>query len=138
MTEITTHSTIETEQLGEKVAKILQPGDVITFSGNLGAGKTTFTRGLARGVGYLGDVTSPTFTIINEYFGGRLDLVHVDAYRLSNIDDLFETGFFDYQDRGCVSVVEWNENVKLESNIKIDITYVDESTRLIRLEGKEF
>lgn len=138
MTEITTHSAIETEQLGEKVAEILQPGDVVTFSGNLGAGKTTFTRGLARGVGYLGDVTSPTFTIINEYFGGRLNLVHVDAYRLSGIDDLFETGFFDYQDRGCVSVVEWNENVKLESDIKIDITYVDESTRLIRLEGKTF
>ena len=109
--EYITNSPEETEKLGAALAAKLTPGTVIAYRGDLGAGKTAFTRGLAKGLGYGGRVTSPTFTIVNEYEGGRLPLFHFDMYRLADADALFDIGWEDYLDRGGVCVVEWSENV---------------------------
>lgn len=106
-----TKSAAETEALGERLAKALRGGEVIAYTGDLGAGKTAFTRGLARGLGITGRVTSPTFTIVNEYEGGRLPLFHFDMYRLSSSDELYEIGWEDYLARGGVCAVEWSEQV---------------------------
>ena len=106
-----TKSEGETEALGARLADKLAPGAVIAFTGDLGAGKTAFTRGLARGLGIADRVTSPTFTIVNEYEGGRLPLFHFDMYRLSSSDELFDVGWEDYLARGGVCAVEWSENV---------------------------
>ena len=106
-----THNEAETEALGARLAAALSPGAVVAYRGDLGAGKTAFTRGLARGLGYAGRVTSPTFTIVNEYEGGRLPLFHFDMYRLESADDLFDIGWEDYLDRGGVCAVEWSEQV---------------------------
>ena len=105
------HSTQETEAIGEELAQKLRGGDVLAFTGSLGMGKTAFTRGLARGLGCRGRVTSPTFTIVNEYEGGRLPLFHFDMYRLEDADSLFDIGWEDYLDRGGVCAVEWSEQV---------------------------
>ena len=94
-----THNEIETEALGETLARRLGPGDVVAYRGDLGAGKTAFTRGLARGLGCTGRVTSPTFTVVNEY-EGRLPLFHFDLYRLEGEDALYDIGWEDYLDRG--------------------------------------
>ena len=110
--EFITHSPEETEAIGEKLAKNLTPGTVLAYRGDLGAGKTAFTRGLARGLGYTEPVTSPTYTIVNEYLGGRLPLFHFDMYRLVSDDDLWDIGWEDYLDRGGVCAVEWSENVR--------------------------
>jgi len=107
--EYLSHSEQETEALGQTLAEILSPGAVVACRGGLGMGKTAFTRGLARGLGYPGRVTSPTFTIVNEYEGGRLPLFHFDLYRLEGEDDLFSIGWEDYLNRGGVCVVEWSE-----------------------------
>ena len=106
-----THSADETEALGERLAKTLHGGEIIAFTGDLGAGKTAFTRGLARGLGIPMRVTSPTYTIVNEYTGGRLPLFHFDMYRLSSSDELYEIGWEDYLARGGVCAVEWSEQV---------------------------
>ena len=106
-----THSPAETERLGEKLAEKLTPGAVLAYRGELGAGKTAFTRGLARGLGYTDPVTSPTYTIVNEYLGGRLPLFHFDMYRLSSAEDLWDIGWEDYLDRGGICAVEWSEQV---------------------------
>ena len=106
-----THNEAETEALGARLAAALSPGAVVAYRGDLGMGKTAFTRGLARGLGYPGRVTSPTFTIVNEYEGGRLPLFHFDMYRLESADDLFDIGWEDYLDRGGVCAVEWSEQV---------------------------
>ena len=106
------HNEAETEALGARLAAVLSPGDVVAYRGGLGMGKTAFTRGLARGLGYSGRVTSPTFTIVNEYEGGRLSLFHFDMYRLEDADSLFDIGWEDYLDRGGVCAVEWSENVR--------------------------
>lgn len=119
-----TDSEQTTEQLGEKLAERLVPGAVLAFTGDLGAGKTAFIRGLARGLGFAGRVTSPTFTIVNEYVGGRLPLFHFDMYRLKSAEELFEIGWEDYQNREGVCAVEWSENVAEalpETCIHIDI-----------------
>ena len=100
-----------TEQLGALMAQRLQPGDVIAYYGDLGAGKTAFTRGLAAGLGICDRVTSPTYTIVNEYLSGRLPLFHFDMYRLGSADELFDIGWEDYLERGGVCAVEWSENV---------------------------
>ena len=107
----TTNSPEETEALGASLAQELEPGAVLAFTGDLGAGKTAFVRGLARGLGCPGRVTSPTFTIVNEYEGGRLPLFHFDMYRLGSADELFDIGWEDYLARGGVCAVEWSENV---------------------------
>ena len=121
----TTHSAAETEALGERLASRLTGGEVIAYTGDLGAGKTAFTRGLARGLGITDRVTSPTFTIVNEYDGGRLPLFHFDMYRLSSSDELYDIGWEDYLARGGVCAVEWSEIVSdaLEENelIRVDI-----------------
>ena len=121
----TTQSAAETEARGERLAARLTGGEVIAYTGDLGAGKTAFTRGLARGLGITDRVTSPTFTIVNEYEGGRLPLFHFDMYRLSSSDELYDIGWEDYLARGGVCAVEWSEIVSdaLEENelIRVDI-----------------
>ncbi len=122
--EFITHSAEQTEHLGSLLALQLKPGDVIAYTGDLGAGKTAFTRGLARGLGIDGAVTSPTYTIVNEYLSGRMPLFHFDMYRLGSSDELFDIGWEDYLVRGGVCAVEWSENVDDvldEDTIRIDI-----------------
>lgn len=108
---VNTHSPEETELVGETLAKTLSPSTVVALFGELGAGKTAFVRGLARGLGVAERVTSPTFTIVNEYTSGRLPLFHFDMYRLKSADELFDIGWEDYLARAGVCVVEWSENV---------------------------
>ena len=132
-----THSPEETEKLGAALARRLQPGSVIAYTGDLGAGKTAFTRGLAKGLGYTQPVTSPTYTIVNEYLGGRLPLFHFDMYRLASSDDLWDIGWEDYLERGGVCAVEWSENVSdaMVGAILVAISKVDDDTRDISIEG---
>ena len=137
--EFITHSAAETEALGAKLAAVLQPGDVIAYLGDLGAGKTAFTRGLARGLGIAEAVTSPTYTLVNEYLDGRLPLFHFDMYRLSDADELFDLGWEDYLARHGVCAVEWSENVweALENPITVQIRTDadDEALRRITITG---
>ena len=136
--EYRTHNELETERVGEALAHTLVPGTVIAFTGDLGAGKTAFTRGLARGLGVTDRVTSPTFTIVNEYMGGRMPLFHFDMYRLESADELFDIGWEDYLRRGGVCAVEWSEKVSdaLTGAIWIDIRRGDgENDRIITVEG---
>jgi len=133
------HSTEETEALGYQLAEYLRPGDVIAYYGDLGAGKTAFTRGLARGLGCTGRVSSPTFTIVNEH-EGRLPLFHFDMYRLGDEEELFDIGWEDYLRRGGVCAVEWSERVEgalPAEAITITIRRHDENEnwRLIAIEG---
>jgi len=134
-----TNSPEETEKIGAALGKILTPGTILAYRGDLGAGKTAFTRGLARGLGYGEPVTSPTYTIVNEYLGGRLPLFHFDMYRLRSSDDLWDIGWDDYLDRGGVAAVEWSENVSdaLEDAILITIHKTGETSRRIEIEGGE-
>lgn len=137
--EFITHSAAETEALGAKLAAVLQPGDVIAYLGDLGAGKTAFTRGLARGLGIAEAVTSPTYTLVNEYLDGRLPLFHFDMYRLSDADELFDLGWEDYLARRGVCAVEWSENVweALDNPITVQIRTDadDEALRRITITG---
>jgi len=132
-----TNSPQETEALGAALAKILTPGTVIAYRGDLGAGKTAFTRGLARGLGCTDLVTSPTYTIVNEYLNGRLPLFHFDMYRLASSDDLWDIGWEDYLDRGGICAVEWSENVEdaMENALYITIEKTGEESRRITIEG---
>ena len=104
------HSVSDTEALGRQLARKLRPNTVVACHGGLGMGKTALTRGIAQGLGYTGRVTSPTFTIVNEYLG-KTPVFHFDMYRLDDSDALFDIGWEDYLDRGGVCVVEWSENV---------------------------
>ncbi len=133
------NSPAETEALGEQLAARLSAGAVIAYRGDLGAGKTAFTRGLARGLGCRELVTSPTYTIVNEYLGGRLPLFHFDMYRLASSDDLWDIGWEDYLDRGGVCAVEWSENVAdaLEDPMTVTIEKTGEESRKITIEGGE-
>ena len=137
--EIITNSPIETEAAGAALAAQLKPGGVIAFTGDLGAGKTAFTRGLARGLGVEERVTSPTFTIVNEYEGGRLPLFHFDMYRLGSADELFDIGWEDYLARGGVCAVEWSENIAdalEEGTIRVDIRRgAHDDQRIITITG---
>ena len=136
--EFITNSPEETEALGAALGKRLPAGTVIAYRGDLGAGKTAFTRGLARGLGCTEQVTSPTYTIVNEYLGGRLPLFHFDMYRLTSSDDLWEIGWEDYLDRSGICAVEWSENVAdaMEQPLNITIEKLGEDTRRITLEGE--
>lgn len=129
----------DTEQIGEKLAAKLKGGEIIAFRGDLGAGKTCFTRGLAKGLGYGGVVTSPTFALINEYRGGRLDIFHFDMYRVDSWESLYSTGFFEYLDEGGVVVAEWSENIEgaLNKDITIYVTLekTGENSRTITICG---
>ena len=135
--EYITHSPLETEAVGAALAAVLRPGTVIAYRGDLGAGKTAFTRGLARGLGCQEIVTSPTYTIVNEYLGGRLPLFHFDMYRLASSDDLWDIGWEDYLERGGVCAVEWSENVAeaMEDAITVRIEKLGEESRRITVEG---
>ncbi|MCF2661373.1 tRNA (adenosine(37)-N6)-threonylcarbamoyltransferase complex ATPase subunit type 1 TsaE [Pseudoflavonifractor phocaeensis] len=110
--EYITNGTGETEELGCRLGRVLEPGAVVAYTGDLGAGKTAFTRGIAQGLEIPEQVTSPTFTIVNEYEGGRLPLFHFDMYRLGSSEELFDIGWDDYLARGGVCAVEWSENVE--------------------------
>ena len=135
-----TNSPAETESIGAALGKIIESGTVIAYRGDLGAGKTAFTRGLAKGLGCTEIVTSPTYTIVNEYLGGRLPLFHFDMYRLRSSDDLFDIGWEDYLDRGGVCAVEWSENVDdaMEDAVYITIEKLGEDSRKITIEGGDF
>ena len=134
-----TNSPAETEAIGAALGKIITSGTVIAYRGDLGAGKTAFTRGLAKGLGCTEIVTSPTYTIVNEYLGGRLPLFHFDMYRLRSSDDLFDIGWEDYLDRGGVCAVEWSENVAhaMEDAITVRIEKTGDESRRITIEGGE-
>ena len=138
--EYLSHSPEETEQLGEQLGRTLRPGSVVAYRGDLGMGKTAFTRGLARGLGCTCRVTSPTFTIVNEY-SGALPLFHFDMYRLDSSDDLFDIGWEDYLSRGGVCAVEWSERV--EDALPDDTLWVSlargngENDRIITVTGGE-
>ena len=136
---ITTNSPEQTELLGKKLAELLRPGDVIAYYGDLGAGKTAFTRGLAAGLGIREAVTSPTYTIVNEYLSGRMPLFHFDMYRLSSSEELFDIGWEDYLARGGVCAVEWSENVADALTDAISITIEKDPAQLdwrkITIEG---
>ncbi|MCI6256492.1 MAG: tRNA (adenosine(37)-N6)-threonylcarbamoyltransferase complex ATPase subunit type 1 TsaE [Clostridiales bacterium] len=138
--EYCSNSVAETESLGEELARRLEPGAVVAFSGDLGAGKTAFVRGMARGLGIGERVTSPTFTIVNEYEGGRLPLFHFDMYRLGSADELYDIGWEDYLVRGGVCAVEWSENIREaleEGCILVDIRRGEnDGQRIIRI-GRE-
>ena len=138
--EFITTSPEETEAVGQALGKVLQPGTVLAYTGDLGAGKTAFTRGLAKGLGCTDMVTSPTYTIVNEYLSGRLPLFHFDMYRLHSSDDLWDIGWEDYLDRNGICAVEWSENVDdaLENPLNITIEKTGEESRRITIEGGEF
>ena len=138
--EYLSHSPEETEHIGEMLGRRLRPGTVVAYRGGLGMGKTAFTRGLARGLGCAGRVTSPTFTIVNEY-DGATPLFHFDMYRLGSTDELFDIGWEDYLTRGGVCAVEWSERV--DDAMPADTLWVDiargtdESDRIITITGGE-
>lgn len=126
----------ETAQVAERLAAELGPGSVVAVRGDLGAGKTCFVQGLARGLGYTGSVTSPTFTLIHEYRGGRLPLYHVDLYRLTDPQQAVAIGLEDYFDAGGVTVIEWPERVArlLPAHTRwIEIKITGSSTRELTL-----
>ncbi len=129
---------VETEALGQTIAHFLIPGTVIALFGELGAGKTALIQGIAAGLGIQEPVTSPTFTIVNEYHGGRLPLFHFDLYRLGGEDELYDIGWEDYLHRGGVCAVEWSERAPqlFQDDIRIFIMRGDtEQERIITIEG---
>ena len=143
---IYTSSEAETEQAGAELAKALRPGAVVALYGGLGAGKTAFVRGMARGMGIPARVYSPTFTIVNEYRGpteqggGPAELCHFDMYRLDGAEELFNIGWEDYLRRGAVCAVEWSENVEEAfegDEIRVHIEADGESRRKITIEDGE-
>lgn len=139
MNKIITTSPEETIEFAKKIGAVLKKGDVIAYKGGLGAGKTTFTRGLAMGVGLEDEVYSPTFALINEY-AGDVNIYHFDMYRIENTDDLETTGFFDYPMEDSIFVIEWSENIidaLPENTIFIQINRIDDETREIIIEGDE-
>ncbi len=137
MIKITTHSPEETIRAGEKLGSLLGPGDMIAYKGGLGAGKTTFTRGIAIGMGLGDNVTSPTFALVNEYRGDKMNLYHFDMYRIENGDDLESTGFYDYPFEENAAVIEWSENIVEflpDSTIYVTIDTLGENEREITIE----
>lgn len=137
----TSHSAEETEQIAYNLAKSLCGGEIITLDGDLGAGKTAFVRGLARGLGISDRVSSPTFTIVNEYRSGKIPLLHFDVYRVGSAEEMYDIGWEDYISQGAVVVVEWAKNIHDIFDfdcIKIDITKdlsVSEDYRQISVRG---
>lgn len=130
---IVTRSEEETLKVGTSIGAKLKPGDVISLNGDLGAGKTYMTKGIAVGMGVLDYITSPTFIIVNEY-EGRMPLYHFDVYRINDIDEMYEIGFDEYLYGNGVCIVEWGkvvEELLPEYAIKIDITKIDDNTREI-------
>ncbi len=140
--EFITNSEDETRAAAVETAKRLKIGDVILYEGEMGAGKTAFTKGLAEFFGTDSEVTSPTFALVHEYTG-RVPIFHFDLYRISGYDDLYAVGFFDYLDRGGIIAAEWSENVpgledELENVVKVRIEKLSENGRKIIVSGKCF
>lgn len=132
------NSPCDTQKIARELAAQFKGGEVVAFYGDLGLGKTCFVKGLAEGLGYTGDVSSPTFAIINEYLGGRLNLYHFDMYRVTGWDDLYSTGYFEYMEAGGVLAIEWSENIENalpEDVIKVTIRRIDENSREIKITG---
>ncbi|MBQ9977118.1 MAG: tRNA (adenosine(37)-N6)-threonylcarbamoyltransferase complex ATPase subunit type 1 TsaE [Clostridia bacterium] len=139
MFKFVTNTPEETENLAEKLAQTLKGGEIIAFKGSMGMGKTCFTRGLAKGLGFNGQVSSPTFAIVNEYLGGRLPLYHFDMYRIESWEDLYSCGYFDYMEMGGVIAAEWSENIEnaLEGKvITVSIEKISETKREIIISGE--
>ena len=133
-----TNSAEETKNLAAKIANELSGGEVIAMKGDLGAGKTCFVSGLADALGFVGEVTSPTFAIINEYLGGRLAVYHFDMYRVTSWEDLYSTGYFEYLEAGGVVAVEWSENIEAalpDNYITVEILKNADGGRTINVEG---
>lgn len=131
------NSPADTKKIAADLAATLSGGEVIAFYGDLGMGKTCFVTGLAEGLGFTGEVSSPTFAIINEYIGGTLNLYHFDMYRISGWDDLYSTGYFEYMESGGVLAVEWSENIESalpDDVIRVTIKRLDEARREITVE----
>lgn len=136
---IISHSPDETIEYAKKIGALLKCGDVVAYKGGMGAGKTTFTRGLAQGLGLADEVISPTFALVNEY-RGKITLYHFDMYRIENTDDLETTGFYDYPLENSVFAIEWSENIAdalPKSSVVIEIKYINENERQIIVEGDE-
>ena len=134
-----TNSDKETEAVGEQFGRTVKDGTVVAMYGDLGAGKTAFVRGMARGMGITERVSSPTFTIVNEYLGDRT-LIHFDMYRLGSADELFDIGWEDYIARGAVCAVEWSENVEeafYGDEIILTIEKTSDTSRKITIEGAD-
>lgn len=126
MTTYHSHAVEETEQLGAGFAAALHPGDVVAFTGDLGAGKTAFSRGILRGLGYEGRVTSPTFAIVSEYHTEKADVAHFDMYRILDAEALWELGFDEYLDGRRIVLIEWSENIAEalpEGHILVSVCY---------------
>ena len=140
--EMITNSPNETIAFAKKIGAMLKGGEVIAYKGGLGAGKTTFTSGLAEGLGLDAEVTSPTFALVNEYSGeGKPTLYHFDMYRIEDADDLYATGFFDYLDGKSVLAIEWSENIEdtlPEDTIAINIESLGEDKRKFTVFGGMF
>lgn len=136
-----TDSSAQTEKIGFRLAKSVRYGSVIAMFGDLGAGKTAFTRGFAKGMDILCDVSSPTFALVNEYRGGGKTLYHFDMYRISGWDDLYSTGYFDYLDTGASLIIEWSENIEAilpEDCVRVTIIKTDNpDERNIEIIGAE-
>ena len=138
MNTFITNSKEETIALAEKLATKLNNHDIIFYVGGLGMGKTAFTQGLCNGLGIDTDVTSPTFAIVNEYYGRPLSVFHFDMYRIENEDQLFNIGFDDYLDYDGVLAIEWSENIADffdDNNITVTFEKLDETVRKITIEG---
>ena len=139
MAEYISESEQDTERIGEEFSNSLPDGTVVAMYGDLGAGKTAFVRGMARGMGLDCRVSSPTFTIVNEYLGKR-ELIHFDMYRLSDADELFDIGWEDYLNRGAVCAVEWSEKVDdafFGDEIVVRIEKLGDSRRRIIIEEEK-
>ncbi len=136
--EYLSHSPAETVEIGKQIAQSLSPGTVLALEGDLGMGKTCLTAGIAAGLGYPGDVNSPTFALVNEYRGGRLPLFHFDMYRVDSWEDLYSTGYFDYLEQDGVLAVEWSENIAAalpDDTVTVTIRRVDDTTRVIEVKS---
>lgn len=126
----------ETQDIAFEFAKSISDKCVIAFQGDLGAGKTCFVNGFAKGMGYDGAVSSPTFSIVNEYRGGRLDIFHFDMYRIEDWESLYTTGYFDYLEENGILLIEWSENITNalpEDTIFIKIEKIDNDSRKISI-----
>lgn len=140
---IRSHSEKDTYEFAEKFALTLSGGEIIELSGELGAGKTVFVKGLCKGLGVSDEVLSPTFTVMNDYRGSGLDVYHYDAYRLSSGEEAYYSGLTDYFGlKSGVCVIEWAENIadalKDFETIKIEIRYTGEDSREIHIhDGKD-
>lgn len=139
---VITNSPEETIQTAVKIGGLLKKGDIIAYRGGLGAGKTTFTRGLAIGLGLGDNVTSPTFALVNEYCGEKLNLYHFDMYRIETESDLESSGFYDYDFQNNIAVIEWSENIAdflPKNTIYITVNVLDDAKReIITEDGGRF